>query len=156
MLKLYHWGCLALVAALSAAPILAQETNFGTLKLKRGFEPAAGTAAGYTGGSFSLSAIANQDIEGNPCVGFGDSTPDHILILDENFPKLNVRVNSSGYDTTLVIRKTGGNIIRCNDDSDSSQNPSINAENWKAGEYEVWVGAIDAGTKRNYSISVRE
>lgn len=57
---------LALGAAIVAQPVIAQTANFGTLKLSAGFNPAQGVVEGYTGGSYSLSAISNRDREKKP------------------------------------------------------------------------------------------
>jgi hypothetical protein len=35
--------------------------NFGTLALSPGFATVQGTISGYTGGTYSLSAISNRD-----------------------------------------------------------------------------------------------
>jgi len=40
---------------------------------------------GSTGGSYSLSAIANTDRHNNKCLGFATPTPDHIIVLQQNF-----------------------------------------------------------------------
>ncbi|HEY9738929.1 MAG TPA: hypothetical protein V6C90_00425 [Coleofasciculaceae cyanobacterium] len=158
MLRLYGRGVIALIAALlSATPVLSQTAaNFGTLTLAPGFGADSGRAAGNTGGSFSLSSLANRDRNGNRCIGFGDPNPDHILVLQKDFPKLNVLVNGGGQDTTLVIRGPNDQTIRCGDDTGSKKDASVKDSNWAAGTYRIWVGSIDSGQRVDYSLSVRE
>ncbi|MBW4663494.1 MAG: hypothetical protein KME01_04715 [Chroococcus sp. CMT-3BRIN-NPC107] len=146
---------LVLLTAISALPVAAQTANFGTLSLSPGFKPAQGTATGFTGGSYSLSTIANRDRTNSPCIGFGDTNPDHILILDKGFERLKVQVDSQGNDTTLVI-KGPKDSISCGDDSGNNKDASIESANWQRGTYQVWVGAIDSGAKYKYTLSVQE
>ena len=155
LIKFKNSYLLALLTAISALPVVAQPANFGTLSLSPGFKPAAGTATGFTGGSYSLSTIANRDRNNSPCIGFGDTNPDHLLVLDKDFERLKIQVNSEGNDTTLAIKGPKG-IISCGDDSGSSKDASIESAKWQAGTYQVWVGAIDAGAKYKYTLSVQE
>ncbi|AUT02062.1 hypothetical protein CLI64_17650 [Nostoc sp. CENA543] len=146
----------ALLAAIIATPVIAQTVpNFRTLKLAPGFSSTQGKTNGYTGGTFSLSAISNRDRDGKMCIGFADSNPDFIIELDKDFSRLQVLVNSGGKDTTLVIR--GPNkTIRCGDDTGKSKDASIDDQQWPSGKYEVWVGAFEPGVKFNYTLSVKE
>ncbi|AFZ20875.1 hypothetical protein [Allocoleopsis franciscana] len=143
----------ALAVALSATPAFSQ-ANFGKLKLSSGFSPSAGQASGRTGGTYSLSSIANSDRQKKPCIGYGSETPDHIMVLESNFPKLAVEVNS-GKDTTLVIRGPN-NLILCGDDTKTSKDASVEAANLPPGEYSVWVGTLKAGQRWNYTLTVRQ
>lgn len=155
MRRLYSKGVIAMIAALSATPVLSQTANFGTLTLSPGFPPGSVAARGHTGGTYSLPSIANSDRNKQPCIGFASDTPDHVLVLEKDFPRLTVQVNSQGKDTTLVIRGPN-NLILCGDDTGSRKDASIEATNLKAGRYEVWVGAIEAGQRWNYNLTVRE
>ncbi|HEY9636160.1 MAG TPA: hypothetical protein V6D14_22330 [Coleofasciculaceae cyanobacterium] len=157
MLRLYSRGLVAVVAALiSATPVLSQRAaNFGTLTLSPGFAPKAGRAIGSTGGSYSLSSIANRDRNKNPCIGFADATPDHIMVLQKDFPNLSVLVNSQGQDTTLVIQGPDDQTVRCGDDTGSSKDASV-TDSLKAGTYKIWVGSIESGQRLNYTLGVRE
>lgn len=147
----------ALAVALSATPAFSQ-SNFGKLKLSSGFPPAAGQASGRTGGTYSLPSIANSDRNKKPCIGYGSETPDHIMVLQSNFPKLAVEVNS-GKDTTLVIRGPN-NFILCGNDTKTSKgvskDASVEAANLPPGEYHIWVGTIQEGQRWNYTLKVRE
>ncbi|WP_202807233.1 hypothetical protein [Synechocystis sp. PCC 7509] len=155
LVKFKNSYLLALIAAISALPVVAQPANFGTMTLSPGFKPAQGTATGFTGGSYSLSTIANRDRNNSPCIGFGDTNPDHILVLDKGFERLKVQVDSKGNDTTLVI-KGPKDSISCGDDTGSNKDASIESAKWRAGTYLIWVGAIDAGAKYKYTLSVQE
>jgi hypothetical protein len=155
MRRLYGGGVIALIAALSATPVLSQAANFGTLTLSPGFPPGSAVIAGHTGGTYSLPSIANSDRNKQPCIGFASETPDHVIVLEQDFPKLIVRVHSRGKDTTLLIRGPN-NLILCGDDTGSRKDASIEATNLKAGRYEVWVGSIEAGQHWNYNLTVRE
>lgn len=145
-----------MLAAISATPVLAQTANFGSVSLSPGFKPLDGVVKGYTGGSYSLSTIANRDHDNKPCIGFGDPTPDHILVLKKNFSGLKVQVDSGGYDTTLLIQGPNKNTITCGDDTGNNKDASVEASNWKAGTYRIWVGTFDDGLKRDYTLSVHE
>lgn len=155
MLRLYNKVAIAFIVALSATPAFSQAANFSELKLSPGFPPEAGQASGRTGGAYSLSSIANKDRNNNACIGYGAQTPDHIMVLEGNFPKLTVQVNTAKKDTTLVI-KGPNNLILCGDDTGSSKDASVQATNLPPGKYQVWVGAIQEGQRWNYTLTVRQ
>ena len=148
-------GILALTTALFAAPSIAENANFGKLSLSPGFKKSSALIRGYTNGSFSLPSIANRDRNNNPCIGFSALAPDHVIVLQKDFPRLQVKVNSRGKDTTLVI-KGPGNTIRCGDDTGTCKDASVEDTNWKAGEYQVWVGSIESGQTWNYTLVIKE
>lgn len=158
MLRLYSRGAIVLIAVLiGAMPVLSQKTsNFGTLTLSPGFAAKEGRATGTTGGSYSLSSISNRDRNKNPCIGFGDSNPDHILVLQKNFANLSISINARGQDTTLVIQGPNEQTIRCGDDTGSSKNAKVQDSNWPPGTYKIWVGAIESGQRVNYTLTVQE
>jgi hypothetical protein len=149
----------ALAVALSATPAFSQASNFGELKLSLGFSPGAGQVSGLTGGTYSLSSLANSGSNGKHCIGYGAQTPDHIVVLQSKFPKLSVQVDSGGQDTTLVIQGPN-NLILCGDDTKTSKgvskDASIEAANLPAGKYSIWVGTLKEGQRWNYTLTVRE
>jgi len=155
MQRLYGKGVIALIAALSATPVLAQSANFSSLTIAPGFPAGSAQIAGRTGGSYSLPSIANSDRNKRPCIGFASETPDHILVLEKDFPNLTLQINSRGRDTTLII-KGPDNTIYCGDDTGLRKDASIEATNLKAGRYEIWVGSIEVGQPWNYILTVRE
>lgn len=147
---------LAMASVIIAIPVAAQKPNFGSVSLAPGFASSAGRVTGYTGGSYSLSTISNRDRNNNPCIGFGDTNPDHIITLEKDFTRLKVQVDSGGNDTTLVIQGPKDNIVACGDDSGNSKDASVEGTKWQSGTYRVWVGTINAGEKHKYTLSVTE
>jgi hypothetical protein len=144
-----------IIGAAAATPIAtAQESNFGSLTLDA--DKKSGVLTGSTGGSISLPAVvSNSDRKNNKCLGFGDTKPDHLLILKQNFANLRLRVNSGGADTTLVVAGPGG-VVRCGDDTSSAnKDASIDDTDWQAGTYRIWVGTSAPGVRRDYSLSIR-
>ncbi|MEB3215234.1 MAG: hypothetical protein VKN72_03100 [Nostocales cyanobacterium 94392] len=147
---------LSVFTLINSQSVIANTSFFGKISLSPSSEGARKSATGYTGGSYPLSAISNRDRDRNLCIGFADFKPDHILILEKDFPKLNIKVNSGGYDTTLLIVGPDNKTVRCGDDTGESKDASINASNLKAGTYQVWVGSFKAGVRRNYKLSLQE
>ncbi len=145
---------LVAIAAIAALPVLAETANFGTLTLSRGFGAPTAVLRGSTGGSYSLSAIANADRHKNKCLGFATPTPDHIIVLQQSFSKLTIQVNSGGNDTTILVQ--GGNTVRCGDDAGQNKDAAIVDSDWQAGSYRIWVGTVEPGVKSNYTISLQE
>ncbi|MDF5709241.1 MAG: hypothetical protein PUP90_16645 [Nostoc sp. S4] len=147
---------LAIITALTATPVIAQTANFGTLTLSKNFEPAQGRVEGFTGGSYSLSAISNRDRDRRACIGFAAPTPDHIMVLEKDFPQLTIQIDSNNNDTTLLIQGPDKTTIRCGDDTGKSKDASISDHNWKSGTYRIWVGTFNPGMKRDYTLTVEQ
>jgi len=147
---------LAMLSAITATPVMADTSNFGKLTLAPGFAPAQATVEGYTGGSYSLSAISNRDRDRNPCIGFAAPKPDHVMVLEKDFPQLSIRVNSGGKDTTLLIQGPDDGSIRCGDDTGKRKDASVQGSDWKAGTYKIWVGTFNSGDKGNYTLRVQQ
>jgi hypothetical protein len=148
-------GSLLLLIGLNATPAFADQanSNFGTLKLSPGFPRAAGIARGFTGGSYSFSTIANSDRDGKRCLGFGDTLPDHLLVLEKDFSQLQLKVQTGGKDTTILVKGPDG-TIRCGDDTGKSKDASIQGSKWSAGTHKVWIGTFDPGVRLRYTLSV--
>ncbi|MGB3651523.1 MAG: hypothetical protein WBA41_09965 [Rivularia sp. (in: cyanobacteria)] len=142
--------------AITPNPVTANNSFFGKISLSPNSEAVKKTVTGYTGGSYSLSSVSKRDRQRNLCIGFADTKPDHILVLEKDFPKLNIKVDSDGYDTTLLIVGPDNKTVRCGDDTGKSKDASINDDNWKAGTYKIWVGSFKAGVRRNYKLSLNE
>lgn len=152
--KVWHRSTGLVVAAIAAMPLsaIAQESNFGKLALNT--SNPSGTLTGSTGGTTSLPAIiSNRDRANKTCLGFGDPRPDHVLVLQQSFPNLSIRVRS-GVDTTLVVQGPDG-TVRCGDDTGSNKDAVITDSNWPAGTYKVWVGTANPGTQRDYTLTVQ-
>ena len=142
---------LIFIVSLIGLPVGAENVNFNTIKLSANSPKTI--VKGETGGSYSLSTIANFDRQKNKCLGFSHVTPDRILILEQNLEKLTIQVNS-GEDTTLVIKGSGNNIY-CGDDTGNSKDASISDQKWKAGTYQIWVGSIDPQIKVKYTLTFK-
>ncbi|MBE8969516.1 hypothetical protein IQ277_25840 [Nostocales cyanobacterium LEGE 12452] len=147
---------LAILTAITATPAIAQTANFATLNLSTNFDPAQGTVQGFTGGSYSLSAISNRDRDQKACIGFADSKPDHIMVLEKDFSQLTIQVDSNNNDTTLIIQGPDKTTIRCGDDTGKSKDASVSDRDWKRGTYRIWVGTFNPGVKRDYTLKVEQ
>ncbi|MDX2212094.1 MAG: hypothetical protein SFY66_02280 [Oculatellaceae cyanobacterium bins.114] len=146
----------SVLLGVSALPVLAQAANFDSITIAPGFSAAAGAAQGYTGGSFSLSSLENRDRNGNLCLGFSaSSTPDHLLVLEQNFGNLTLQVDSGGNDTTLAIQAPDGAML-CGDDTGRNKDASIQTGRLSAGTYRVWVGSFDSGARYSYTLRAQE
>jgi hypothetical protein len=145
---------LSILTVIITNPVMADTANFGTISLAPGFDTVTASLSGYTGGSYSLSAISNRDVNNKACIGFADPTPDHIVVLQKDFSNLKIAVNSRGSDTTLLIQAPDGKIY-CGDDSGKRKDASIAVSKLKAGTYKVWVGSFNPGIKVNYTLSVQ-
>jgi len=146
---------LALGYMLCATSAMAETANFGSRSLAPGFTTQDGMITGYTGGSYSFSALANRDELGNSCLGYGDSHPDYKLTLEKDFTSLLLVVDSGGADTTLVVEGPDG--FWCGNDIDElNADASIIGEDVKAGSYSVWVGTMSPGDRQNYTLTISE
>jgi hypothetical protein len=147
---------LALLTAITATPVIAETVNFGTFKLSTNFNSAQGTVQGFTGGSYSLSAISNRDRDQKACIGFADPNPDHIMVLENEFSQLTIQVDSNNTDTTLLIQGPDQNTILCGDDTGKRKDASVSDRNWKSGTYRIWVGTFNPGVKQDYTLKVEQ
>ncbi len=147
---------LALLTAITTTPVIAETANFGTFNLSTNFDPAKGIVQGFTGGSYSLSAISNRDRDQKVCIGFADPNPDHIMVLEKDFSQMTIQVDSNGNDTTLLIQGPDKTTIRCGDDTGKSKDASISDRNWKSGTYRIWVGTFNPGVKGDYTLKVEQ
>lgn len=150
---------LALAAGLAmgcaaALPTLAQQVNFESFTLSA----AAPTASvdGFTNGISALSNLAGRDRSGNICTGFADTNPDHIMVLQQDFPSLRLQVDSGGNDTSLMVQGPNDGTVRCGEDIDR-RNPDalVQDQGWSAGTYRIWVGSHNQGQRYSYSLSAR-
>jgi len=149
-------GLLALLAVVSATPAFAKDANFEGLTLPGASGATRGVVSGYTGGSYSLSSIANRDRHNNECFGYGDRSPDHILKLDQDFAQLKLKVNSGRKGTTLLVKGPDNDTIRCGGETESRRDAQIIDSDWKSGTYQIWVGAVESGQRLDYTLLVRE
>ncbi len=144
-----------LTVLLSVAPVVAQSAHFEGITLSA-YPPTSASVEGRTVGSYALSNIADSGTNGSLCTGFADTTPDHILTLESDFPSLTVTVDS-GQDTTLLIQGPNDNTVRCGQDiSRSNLDAQVAGSDWSAGAYRVWVGSHDQGQRFDYTLTVSE
>ncbi|NEQ95246.1 MAG: hypothetical protein F6K30_00670 [Cyanothece sp. SIO2G6] len=126
-------------------------SNFGRVRIA-----ASGSQSiqGYTGGSVSLAAaIAPEDLQNRPCVGYAAANPDHILELTGQAGQITIEVNSNGNDTTLLVQSPDGTIY-CGDDEGGGADALIQGRNWPPGDYNVWVGTFEPGVHYDYTLVV--
>jgi hypothetical protein len=147
---------LAILTTITATPVIAETANFGTFNLSTNLNSAQATVQGFTGGSYSLSAISNRDREQKACIGFADPNPDHIMVLEKDFSQLTIQVDSNNNDTTLLIQGPDQKTIRCGDDTGKIKDASVSDRNWKSGTYRIWVGTFNSGVKRDYTLKVEQ
>ncbi len=147
------WWSLLVLMPLLSAPVFARPSNFGTLSLAPG--KAAKNVKGYAKGAVALHKIVgDRDRNNNRCMGYGSPSPDHLLVLQKNFSRLQFQVNS-GKDTTLLL-KGPDNKLYCVDDSSKGKDAGFVAKNLKAGSYKVWIGTFDLGDNYRYTLSVTD
>ena len=117
----------------------------------------AGSAVvrGTTSGSDSLTQLAARDRQRKLCLGYANAEPNHILVLTEDQPRLQIAVDSSGGDTTLLIQGPKG--IDCNDNARrGDRDAAIADSSWPAGKYQIWVGSFNQGNQLNYTLRISE
>ena len=144
------------LACLVPGITLAQKNNLNNLILAVGSNQSSGMVTGNTGGAYSLASITNRDSYGNPCMGYGDPEPDHVLTLKSDFARLTMQVDSGGNDTTLVVQSLEFGNIRCAFGQNSNRDAVIQDGNWSAGTYYIWVGSMSANQRSPYRLSVQQ
>lgn len=118
--------------------------------LSQEFDPNPLELAGNSGGQFLANrVIAQESTPTGLCLGYIDSLPNHVITLEVFFDYLSVRVNSE-QDTTLIIQGPGG--IWCSDDA-QGHNPAIEGQ-WRAGTYQIWVGAYFQEKSGDYTLLI--
>lgn len=138
------------IGLISGVAIASGDANFDPLILAKGFTSQNSTVTGHTGGSFPLSSIALKDSKNSPCIGYGDTKPDHILQLQSDFSQLRIAIDSGGKDSTIVVK--GGGKLLCGYDQDGTKDAMVEDTNWRTGTYQVWVGSMEAGKRWSYRL----
>ncbi|NJL87768.1 MAG: hypothetical protein HC886_20125 [Leptolyngbyaceae cyanobacterium SM1_1_3] len=141
------------IVLLGGLPAVAQTALFDSLTMPGNLPNQASSVEGFTAGFYSLTSIVNRDSNGNFCLGFADSTPDHILVLEQDFSELALQVDSGGQATTLLVQGPNDNTIRCAVGTRRSPDAVLQDANWRAGTYRVWVGAFEQGNRYNYVLT---
>lgn len=150
MLELMPYYIYFVLLATFAMFNLTQAQTGGTLSIAPHFLPDPTTIHYIAGGNQAAAARF-----GAGCQGFIEQQPDHILNLQSDFDYLQVKVESAK-DTMLVIVHSSSQEFWCDDDSAGEQNPRIARENWRAGEYQIFVGGYARGDVADYVLSVSE
>lgn len=119
------------------------------------FTGSAAEVQGQTAGEENLAQLSARDRRRKVCLGFAAPEPNHVLVLPNDQPRLQVAVDSDGSDTTLLIRGPRG--IDCNDNARRDRrDAAVTDSNWPAGRYEIWVGSFNRGDRLNYTLRVSE
>jgi hypothetical protein len=135
----------------AASPVRAEGSNFGDFTLDA--KAPIAVVNGSTGGSTSLPAVvANTDRRGNRCLGFADPKPDHVMQLPKALGKLSFQVDSGSASTLVIVGPDG--TVRCSTGG-NKKDAQMEETNWQAGSYQVWVGSMTPGKKRNYRLVVQ-
>ncbi|MEM9448386.1 MAG: hypothetical protein AAGA75_07615 [Cyanobacteria bacterium P01_E01_bin.6] len=147
-------GLVPIALATVHLPAFAQNSaNFGVITLSSPSQPPQGATRGHTQGAVPLASITRNDNQGNLCVGFAASEPDHILQVDQDLGAIAIRVDSNGGDTTLLVQAEDGRTW-CGDDVGNSTDARVQINNLASGDYRVWVGSFDPGTRYQYQLII--
>ena len=151
-----YWSLITGLTLIPAIASVAQRPNQDYFILAVDSSPASAIVTGSTGGGYSLASIANRDRYGNPCMGYGDPEPDHIMLLEGEFSQLSLKVNSRGSDTTLIVKGPGKNNIRCGFGKNNQRDALVQDAQWQPGEYKIWVGSVSPNQRSGYRLSVQQ
>lgn len=151
---------LALLTSLVALPTEAQTPNFGQMELARGFDRAAATAMGTTGGAIRLGDLAQQLGRGRVPTAcqvanlHTSQTPDHLLILHPDLETLRLVINNGGKTAVLMLQGPDGQLHCSLPGERVNEDAVLQDVDWTAGNYYLWVAAEKAG--QQYRLSARE
>ncbi len=116
----------------------------GGFALGAGFQPDPLPAAGILAGGSLDIGILNM---GEDCRGYVTAQPDLRINIIYPFAFLRfIFVSDSLLNDTILIIRTPGGTYRCNEDSFSVNNPSLDYRDMVMGEYSIWVGSIAPNT----------
>jgi len=149
--SLLGWTMLQGISAEAKADVKADVKADEPITLTAGSAVVQGT----TSGSNSLTQLAARDRRRKLCLGYANAEPNHILVLTEDQPRLQVAVDSKGGDTTLLIQGPKG--IDCNDNARrGDRDAAVIDSDWPAGRYQIWVGSFNPSDELNYTLRVSE
>lgn len=134
----------------SVQPDWRAEPRYGTLNLNVGFEPDPRTVEVEAGGSRQANGL------GPNCVGWIDfSRPDVDLNYSPGQGQYPLYISAvSQADTTIVINDPQGRW-HCNDDFEGL-NPGIVFQQPLHGNYNIWVGTLEAGPTQRATVRISE
>ncbi len=151
---------LTLLASLVTLPTSAQTPNFGQMELATGFDRAAATAMGTTGGSIRLGDLAQQLSQGRVPTAcqvtnlHTSESPDHLLILHPDIETLQLVINNGGKTAVLMLQGPDGQIHCSVPGERFNEDAVLQDLDWSGGNYYLWVAAEKAG--QQYRLSARE
>ena len=120
----------------------------GSRSLSAGFVPDPSTASVSGGGTVSLSSIAG-------CTGFAAAAPTFSVTYSAGAFSLLRFFYVGSSNAVLVVRDPFGGL-RCNNDSFSTTNPTVDFNTPSNGTYLVWVGTTTSGGATSGTLSVTE
>jgi serine protease Do len=134
----------------SAQPDWRAEPRYGTLNLNVGFEPDPRTVEVDAGGDRQANGL------GNECGGWIDfSRPDVDLNYSPGQGQYPLYISAvSQADTTIVVNDPQGRWF-CNDDLEGL-NPGVVFQTPLHGNYNIWVGTLDAGPTQRATVRISE
>jgi len=128
--------------------------SFGTVALEAGFEADPAnfeiTAGGTVEARSRIRTAAGQRCD----AGFIASTPDLVVSYEAGRHPLRFFVDARGADTTLAIQLPNGTWL-CNDDA-VGLNPIIDLASPPSGDYQVYVGSIEADAFPEVTLNITE
>jgi serine protease Do len=134
----------------AAQPDWRAEPRYGTLNLNVGFEPDPRTVEVDAGGDRQVNGL------GPNCAGWIDfSRPDVDLNYSPGQGQYPLYISAvSQADTTIVINDPQGRW-HCNDDFEGL-NPGVVFQQPLHGNYNIWVGTLDAGPTQRATVRISE
>lgn len=124
---------------------------YGEISLRPGFSPNPYTVTVESGNSLD---VWSMNISG--CGGYAESAPTLRLNWSGSTESLSIGfVDDLGGDTTMVVQGPTGQYY-CNDDSNSSLNPTVRIANPASGEYNIWVNSYRRGESHRGALSITD
>jgi hypothetical protein len=151
-----RWVALANIVLLLA--IASSSSAQSTTSLNRYFRDDPRSLTGKGGGQISLASIAKG---ADNCRGFANTTPNHIITLNESFPLLGFLVESDNINDrpTMLIQGPKG-ISVCTDAQADGRFPNIRLSSpsglLSKGDYQVWVGSRTSNQSFAYTLKLSE
>jgi hypothetical protein len=130
-------GAATTIADTAAAQNSGLRPNFGSVRLRAGFQPDPYTISVYAGGS--IDAYTDTDLPG-ACVGNISDAPDYSVTYTAGRLPLVFRAVSNS-DTTLIVNGPDGRWS-CDDDSFGDGDPQVVYRRPRSGKYDIWIGVL--------------
>ena len=134
------------IAAATAAPVI----EGGTLDFDQA--PTFGSAEfadDFTGDPYTVEMVSGGEVAtgylGVACTGYAAVAPDFRMHWHRSSQEFRIFFASdAGGDTTLLVNLPDGSWV-CNDDAGGTLDPMIVIGDPPQGQYDVWVGSLEAG-----------